>query len=245
MTVKISNDVKNLAVIAHDLKAPLAAVVDLLNIIEKGYVHDPNKVKELIARAKQKSEIVIKIVEDILDYTLLESQSKMNREKLNLLSIIEESVSIIKPYAIDRKISLDFGRKPHGEKYVNGIRTFLLRAFNNVIMNAVKYTGEIGTIDINCIENPDQTVTVEIKDTGTGIPEEDLQNIFDVFSRGRQAGKSIDGSIGLGLAIVKQIIKNHNGSIHIASTPGVGTTVTITLPLVMSNIKEKNKKTLP
>lgn len=236
MTVKVPGDVKNLAVMAHDLKAPLSAVVDLLNIIEKGYVDDPNKVKELIARARQKSEIVIKIVEDILDYTLLESQSEMNREKLDIFTIIEESISIIRPYAIDRKISLDYGRKPRAEKYVNGIRTFLLRAFNNVIMNAVKYTGENGTIDINCFENPDQTVTIEIKDTGIGIPKEDLKNIFDIFSRGRQADKSIDGSIGLGLAIVKQIIKDHNGSIHISSTPGVGTTVTITLPLVMSNM---------
>lgn len=242
MITKVSENVKRLAVMAHDLKAPLSAVVDLLNIIEKGYVDDPNKVKELISRARQKSEIVIKMVEDILDYTLLESQSKMSREKLDIFTIIEESVSIIRPYAIDRKISLDYGRRPRGEKYVNGVRTFLLRAFNNIMMNAVKYNKENGTIDINCFENSNRTVTVEIKDTGIGIPKKDLKNVFDIFSRGSQAGKSIDGSIGLGLAIVKQIIKDHNGSIHISSTPGVGTTVTIKLPLVMSNMARKKMK---
>ena len=63
--VKISEDVKNLAIMAHDLKAPLSAVVNLLTIIEKGYVDDPEKVKDLISRARKKTETTIKIVDDI------------------------------------------------------------------------------------------------------------------------------------------------------------------------------------
>jgi signal transduction histidine kinase len=98
-------------------------------------------------------------------------------------------------------------------------------------MNAVKYNREKGRVDIRCIEDSDQTVTVEVADTGIGIPEEDLGNIFDLFSRGKEARKDIASGLGLGLALVKEIVGSHDGSVEIASDLGVGTRVTIKLPL--------------
>lgn len=229
---KIEENVKNLAVIAHDLKAPLSAVVDLLNVVEKGYVDDPVKVKELISRARKKSEGLIKIVEDILDYTLLENKSQMKRERLNLTDIIDESYSIINPYARQNKISINYSKESCREKYVFGNYTFLLRAFNNVIMNAVKYNKENGRIDIRCFEKFGRLIVVEISDTGIGIPPEDVESVFTIFARGKEARRNIDGSIGLGLSLVKQIIKDHEGSIDVDSTVDVGTTLTIKLPLM-------------
>lgn len=229
---KIEENVKNLAVIAHDLKAPLSAVVDLLSVVEKGYVDDPVKVKELISRARKKSEGLIRIVEDILDYTLLENKSQMKRERLNLIDIIDESYSIIAPYARQNKISINYSQESCREKYVFGNYTFLLRAFNNVIMNAVKYNKENGRIDIRCFEKFGRLVVVEISDTGIGIPPEDVESVFTIFSRGKEARRNIDGSIGLGLSLVKQIIKDHEGSIDVDSTVDVGTTLTIKLPLM-------------
>jgi signal transduction histidine kinase len=229
---KIEENVKNLAVIAHDLKAPLSAVVDLLNVVEKGYVDDPVKVKELISRARKKSEGLIRIVEDILDYTLLENKSQMKRERLNLTDIIDESYSIINPYALQNKISINYSKESCREKYVFGNYTFLLRAFNNVIMNAVKYNKENGRIDIRCFEKFGRLIVVEISDTGIGIPPEDIESVFTIFARGKEARRNIDGSIGLGLSLVKQIIKDHEGSIDVDSTVDVGTTLTIKLPLM-------------
>ncbi|MCK4943367.1 MAG: HAMP domain-containing histidine kinase [Candidatus Aminicenantes bacterium] len=229
---KIEENVKSLAVIAHDLKAPLSAVVDLLNVVEKGYVDDPVKVLELITRARKKSEGLIRIVEDILDYTLLENKSQMKRERLNLIEIIDESYSIIEHYARQNNISIHYSQGSCREKYVFGNYTFLLRAFNNVIMNAVKYNKENGRIDIRCFEKFGRLIVVEISDTGIGIPPEDIESIFTIFSRGKKARRNIDGSIGLGLSLVNQIIKDHEGSIDVDSTVGVGTTLTIKLPLM-------------
>lgn len=237
----ISQDVKNSAVMAHDLKAPLSAIVDLLTIIEKGYVDDPNKIRELISRARQKTETLITLVEDILDYTLLKNKTSIKREKLAIAPIIEESVSIIRPYALGRKISLDCCLQSCREKYVTGSYTFLLRAFNNVLMNAVKYNKDKGKVDIRCAENPDQTVSVEIRDTGIGISDDDLAHVFDIFSRGKEPRANSGGSLGLGLALVKQIVTDHDGSIDVSSTLGVGTTVTIKLPLYISGGKMKKK----
>ena len=92
MRVKMLKDIKNLAVIAHDLKAPISAVIDLLSVIEKGYVDDPNKVRELISRARQKSETLIKMVEDILDYTMLEGTSEMKRDWIFSVSLKNQSL---------------------------------------------------------------------------------------------------------------------------------------------------------
>ena len=229
---KIEQDVKNLAVIAHDLKAPLSAVVDLLSVLEKGYVDDPEKMRELISRARRKSEALIRIVEDIIDYTVLENKSQMKRERLNLFDIIDESFSIIKPFASQKNITINYSQRSCREKFVFGNYTFLLRAFNNIIMNAVKYNRENGSIDIRCFERFGKLIIIEISDTGIGISEEDRSKVFNIFARGKEARKNIDGSLGLGLSLVKQIIKDHEGSIDLDSVVGQGTTLTIKLPLM-------------
>lgn len=228
---KISEDIKNLAVMAHDLKAPLSAVVNILSIIEKRYVDDPNKIVELVFRARKKTETLIKIVDDIVDYTLLETGENIKREKLDISNIIEESVSITRPYTKDKNISLDYRHKSCKKKYVRGNYTFLLRAFNNVIINAIKYNRKNGRIDIHCSENNNDAVNIEISDSGTGIAQEDLKNVFNIFSRGKLARENIEEGIGLGLALVKQIVKDHEGTINISSTSGAGTKVNIILPL--------------
>jgi two-component system phosphate regulon sensor histidine kinase PhoR len=156
----------------------------------------------------------------------------MKRERLNLFDIIEESYSIIEPYARQKGISINYSQKTCREKYVFGNYTFLLRAFNNVIMNAVKYNKESGRIDIRCFEKFGKLIVVEISDTGIGIAPEDINGVFTIFSRGKEARKNIDGSIGLGLSLVKQIIRDHEGSIDMDSTVNVGTTLTIKLPIM-------------
>ena len=231
---EITEEVKSLAIMAHDLKAPLSAVVNLLSIIEKGYVEDANKVTELIGRARQKSETMIRMVQDILDYTQLENKTMMKREKLNIYTVLEESFSIMHAFAKGKNITLlaKFDSTPHQQAHMYGNYTFLLRAFNNVIMNGIKYNKDQGKVEVHCQENEDQTFTVAVIDTGIGISKEDMEHVFTLFHRGREARKNIDGSIGLGLSLVKQIIDDHEGSIEISSAVGVGTTISIKLPLI-------------
>jgi two-component system phosphate regulon sensor histidine kinase PhoR len=231
---EITEEVKSLAIMAHDLKAPLSAVVNLLSIIEKGYVDDANKVKELIGRARHKSETMIRMVEDILDYTQLENKTMMKREKVNIYAVLEESFSTMRAIAKEKNITLTakFDAPPHQQAYVFGNFTFLLRAFNNIIMNGIKYNRDQGKVEVQCHEDEEHTFTVKVVDTGIGVSDEDKEHAFDLFHRGREARKNIDGSIGLGLALVKQIIDDHEGSIDLTSTLGVGTTILIKLPLI-------------
>lgn len=228
-----NDDQKALAIMAHDLKAPLSAVIDLLDVINKGYVEDVVKIKELVERATHKAETLIVMLDDILDYTLLANKTLLKLEILNILEIVDESVSTMKPYADDRNINVTCKKALTEKLHVEGNYTFLLRVFNNIIMNAVKYNKENGQITIDYSVNlKKNTVTVTVSDTGIGIPEDDMDKVFRIFERGRNARRNINGSLGLGMSLVKQIIEDHNGDIDISSTVGVGTTIVVTLPLI-------------
>lgn len=228
----ISDDKKALAVLAHDIKGPLSSIIDLLNVIDKGYVTNPEKSKQLISRAITKTSILIKMVDDILDYSKLEDKSLMKREKLNIFNTLNESITLMRQYAENRNIKIEQCDFCLHEEYVYGNHTFLMRVFNNVIMNAIKYNKKDGKIIFNSYrDDKDENIVMEIADTGIGISEEDVEKVFLIFERGSNARRNIDGSIGLGLSLVKQIVEDHDGAIEIKSTLNVGTTLKITLPL--------------
>jgi signal transduction histidine kinase len=227
---------KALAIMAHDLKAPLSAIVSILSVINKGYVTDMAKAKELVARASKKAEALIAMVNDILDYTLLTDKSMMKLERVDLYEVLNECVSTMKPYADELEITLstckELNEMVKGETIVNGNYTFLMRVFDNLIGNAIKYNKKNGKITIDCKRNTKKkAATISITDTGIGIPEEDMSKIFNIFERGKYARRNINGSLGLGLSLVRQIVEDHYGEIHVSSTVGVGTAVTVTLPL--------------
>jgi two-component system phosphate regulon sensor histidine kinase PhoR len=238
--VHISEERKMLASMAHDIKAPLSTIIDLLDVISKGYVEDMDKIKELVARAGQKAETLVLMLDDILDYTLLEDKAMMKREIVNVFEVVNESVGMMKAYARERGVFLSFRKDLNGERNINGNYTFLLRVFNNLIMNAIKYNKADGEITIDYSENiKDNAITIAVADTGIGIPEDEQEKVFKIFERGRNARRNINGSLGLGLSLVKQIIEDHDGEIKLTSTVGVGTIIYITLPLII--VKEEQK----
>jgi signal transduction histidine kinase len=238
--VHISEERKMLASMAHDIKAPLSSIIDLLDVVSKGYVEDMDKVKELVDRAVQKAETLVLMLDDILDYTLLEDKAMMKREIVNIFEVVNESISMMKTYARERNISVNLRKDLSDEKNINGNYTFLLRVFNNLIMNAIKYNKADGEITIDYSQDTNEnTITIAIADTGIGIPEDEQEKIFKIFERGRNARRNINGSLGLGLSLVKQIIEDHDGEIKLTSTVGVGTIIYVTLPLII--VKEEQK----
>ncbi len=228
----LTRDEKALTVMAHDIKTPLTAIVSMLGVIKKGYVDDDaEKIKDLVTRSMKQAESLIAMLDDILDYALLADKSKLNREPVHLSDVFKDSISVMRTYVDQKQILFTYAPDLGKEKYIYGNRTFLLRAFNNILMNAVKYNKEQGSIAINCRENSHNNITITFADTGIGIPEEDLEKVFKIFERGRQARKNLDGSLGLGLSLVKQIIDFHFGEIAMNSIVDRGTTITVTLPL--------------
>jgi two-component system phosphate regulon sensor histidine kinase PhoR len=221
-----------LAIMAHDIKAPLSAIINLLSVIEKGYINDAEKSKELVGRAGRQAVNLLRMIDDILDYTLLSGKAKIECEMIDLPGLLNESIATMKQFIDERKITFKLHIGAGNEYCVCGNRTFLLRVFNNLLMNAIKYNKPGGSIFITMSGlGLFRKVSVCFEDSGIGIDREDLKKVFNIFERGKNARKNIDGSIGLGLALVKQIVADHNGSIKIWSKLNVGTKITVILPL--------------
>jgi signal transduction histidine kinase len=108
-------------------------------------------------------------------------------------------------------------------------RTLLLRALGNLVSNALAHSSKGGAIVLSA-QRRDGHVRIEVRDTGSGISAEALPRVFDRLYRADPARSRNSGGAGLGLAIVRQIVHLHGGEVQIASSPGVGTTVTVTLP---------------
>lgn len=234
----ISENEKSLAIMAHDIKAPLTTIVSLLRVIQKGYVTDMDKALEIVERAIHKAETLVAMVDDILDYTLLSDKTMMKRERIDLFAVLNDTISTMKPYVDSRKMTL-ITPKLCDKKFLLGNYTFMVRVFNNLVMNAIKYNKEKGKIIIECRELPEKnSIMVSVSDTGIGIPEEDLSKVFRIFERGRNARKNLNGSLGLGLSLVKQIVDDHDGEIQLTSTVDVGTTIHVILPLLKEKMEE-------
>jgi signal transduction histidine kinase len=112
----------------------------------------------------------------------------------------------------------------------------ILQVLANLISNALRHTPPGGEIRLSA-ESDGRQILIHVQDTGTGIAAEDLPNMFDRFYRGDKA-RSTSGESGLGPAIVRSIVEAHNGRISVASTPGKGTTFTISLPLPRSGTQQ-------
>lgn len=238
----LTRDEKALTIMAHDIKTPLMAIVSMLGVIKKGYVdEDTEKMKDLVTRAIKQAESLIAMLDDILDYALLADKTKVKQEPVHLFEVFKNSLSAMNAYAEQKQIKVISPQDLGSKKYIHGSRSFLIRAFNNIIMNAIKYNREQGTITIDCRENtPQNTITITFTDTGIGVPKADLEKVFKIFERGRQARKNPDGSLGLGLSLVKQIIDFHYGEITINSILDKGTTITVTLPLFKKEKLRRN-----
>jgi signal transduction histidine kinase len=145
--------------------------------------------------------------------------------------LVQKTVDLLSHVANEKQIEMIFHPSP-AIPMIPGDAPSLQRAINNLVANAVKYTPAGGKIEITLHPHSappcEGTVEVSIRDTGVGIPQEDLQSIFEPFYRGNNVGE--EKGIGLGLALVREVIALHGGKILVRSEPGQGSTFLILLP---------------
>ncbi len=167
-------------------------------------------------------------IKNILDLAWSEADTaRALKETVNLSDIVIQLKEVAEKMAVEKGISVTGSIEK--EILVRGHEDKLFRSVLNLIDNAVSYTPKKGNVSLSLKKRSSQAIVI-VKDTGVGIPESDLPNIFDRFYRGSRTNKTF-GS-GLGLAIVQGIITAHRGTIEVESKVGRGTTFTISLPLV-------------
>jgi len=169
------------------------------------------------------------LINDWLDMARMNKGQIVDRLKpLSLKEVIEDIVEFMQPSAQKENIQLEL--VPYsGEDRVQGDDETLKQVFSNLITNAIKYNKPNGTIKVS-LEETEDSVAVNVEDTGIGIPEEHLNYIFDQFYRIKKNDEKKSEGTGLGLSIVKKIVEAHAGTIKVSSELGKGSIFTVFLP---------------
>lgn len=221
-----------LRILGHELQSPIAAVVSLLHAVEIGYVKNPENSMRMIGRARKRAEELVPFVNDIMVLGNLANADKSQLdEKVSMLEVCRSVHELMELMFLEKGICFKFSY-PEDQPFlaVRGRESFLRRVVQNLCVNAFKYNRAGGCIYLRVFAE-NSTVLVEVKDTGMGIPPEDLPHVFAFLYRGKQAKRNPDGGLGLGLSMVKQIVEVHGGTIDASSEEGKGTTMTVRLPL--------------
>lgn len=216
--------------VSHELKTPLTSIKSYTETLLDGMLEDRAISEQFLAVINNESDRMTRLVRDLLQLSNFDNNKiKLNKADNDLVKLIKQTVMKLDITANNKKQRLKF--VPKCENLVahfdfDRIEQVLL----NIISNAIKYTEDSGEILIYLEKKTDGALIV-VRDTGMGIPEEDLSRIFERFYRVDKARSRELGGTGLGLSIAKEIIEAHNGSIEISSEVNKGTEVKIKIPI--------------
>ena len=214
---------------SHELRTPLAAILVNLERLFRYPDHTIEQESEKIMVGMQETRRLSKLVSDLL--TLARSDSnelQIMPQKFRLDEIVQKCTQVFTQLAIVKEISLETEIEQPLE--MDGDEERLHQLLVILLDNALKYTNEHGKIFVSC-KREGQRVVVLVKDTGIGIPKEDIPYLFDRFYRvDKMRSRSTEGT-GLGLSIAKWIVDAHHGKIQVSSEEGIGTSFLVTLPM--------------
>ncbi|MEN9714634.1 MAG: hypothetical protein RJA35_101 [Actinomycetota bacterium] len=227
-----------IANISHELKTPIAAIGLLAETLEDG-IDDPATVKRFAANLRREAERLGDLVQDIIQLSKVQSSDKQdNFEPVDLDQVIAAAVEKNSVLAENRGSVVQVASAPG--HIVFGERTALEMAVSNLIQNALLYSDEGKQVGVG-LRTIDGVAEVSVIDNGSGIKVEDQERIFERFYRVDQSRSRATGGTGLGLAIVKHVALNHRGEIRLFSKPGMGSTFTLRIPEMPSELTEIQK----
>jgi len=213
--------------ISHELKTPIGAVGLLAEALVSAS-GEPEQVKRFAKRLTKESERLARITQEIIELSRLQAADALTRADLvEVDHIIRAAVDQTRVVADSHRVQLVTGGDKRSEVY--GDEALLIVALHNLIANAIQYSPDGSRVGIG-VSNHDGVVEISITDQGVGIPEGELDRVFERFFRSDPARSRNTGGSGLGLSIVKHVVQNHGGDIRVWSQPGNGSTFTIRLP---------------
>ena len=229
-----SNEFKSrfIARISHELRTPLGALLGMSEMLQQN-VYGPltPAQMDITQRIINNTHVLERTFAELLDQSQLESgQLRLKREEFSPQVLVKMVHSNNLPLALQKGLSMHVAVDPTLPSVLFGDRGRIEQILSNLVINAIKYT-QNGTIEINARSDGDTHWLLQVKDSGIGILDENLDFIFEPF---RQADETVGrkfGGVGLGLAIVKQLVMAMNGEVHVESKIGQGSTFTVTLPL--------------
>lgn len=221
-----------LATMSHELRTPLNAIIGFSHTMAGQYFGalGSDKYVEYAHDIESSGEHLLQLINDLLDLSAIEAEKhSLQKEFLKFEGIVEDCDSMVRE-GVGRKGIIYTSDVQNDMPMINADRRALKQVMLNLLSNATKFTPEGGEVMLTAKASKD-TLKIEVRDTGPGISRERLATLTDPFVRGETDPHKSQEGTGLGLAIVKSLVNLHDGDLMIKSEVGVGTTVTVTLPL--------------
>lgn len=211
--------------LSHDLKSPLTSITGWAQLLEKMQPLD-EKGTRYISRILSAADRMLDMIEQLLHTVDKRESVQLAQESCNLVQIVSKIIADVQGAALSKSIQVDFQQE--GDPYI--ILADVKRMYHmilNLVDNAIKYSPENSRVDIK-LQYRATGITILVQDNGSGIPEEDLDFVFDKYYRGKQA-EHLPGA-GLGLSVVRTIAESHGGQAVVANLPDHGAEFMVTLP---------------
>ncbi len=211
--------------ISHELKTPVGALSILADTIRDE--DDLKVIHRLSSKMVKEANRMAKTIDDLLELSRIELDVSAVLEPVSIFSVIAESIDRMAYFAAQAGISV-VSQLPEADCVVKGDRLQLVSAVSNLVDNAVKYSEKGDKVTVR-VSPGDAAIDISVSDEGIGIPQSDIDRIFERFYRVDRARSRGTGGTGLGLSIVRHVMNNHGGSVNVTSQEGEGSTFVLTL----------------
>lgn len=219
-----------LAIVSHELRTPLNVVYGSASMLQSGTL-SPEGTARSWASLNRNLQMLMQIIDDLLDISrIVTGKLALEIERLDAVALLREIIEEFKTAAEARGVDLSIDCAGDAA-WIDADRGRFRQIFSNLLSNALKFTAEGGTIDVRCTSS-DDTLRLDVIDTGIGIDPEFLPRLFERFSQGDATVQRTHAGLGLGLAITRELVSRHGGSVTATSGgPGRGATFSVVLPL--------------
>lgn len=219
--------------VSHDIRTPLTSIIGYLGLLKNKTFHSEAEHNKYLDIAYLKSTQLKSLADDLFEYTKLQSTTmRLHPQKLHLYSMLEQVAASFELEAEKHRLTINVNCQPK-DLVLEADPEKLVRVYNNLISNALKYGRGATRINLQAKKLPQNRVELRVENDGEPIPQGSLQRIFERFYRVENSRNQATGGTGLGLAITKSIVELHHGTIRCESDPHL-TSFTINLPLTVS-----------
>lgn len=211
--------------VSHELRTPLTTVKIYTEALLDGAIEEKENAIHFLGVMEKEADRMTALVQDLLELSRIDNkQIQLNFVTLNLRNVLEEVLEAQHVHIMKKGHSLSVQYDETLSYKINGDAFRIRQILHNILSNAIKYTDEEGKIRVE-MDNKNGKIEIRVKDSGMGIPKEDIERIFERFYRVDKARSRKLGGTGLGLSIAKELMALHGGDIKITSEVGKGTTV--------------------
>lgn len=217
-------------IVSHEIRSPLSGIINVAEILsDKEIASDPAEVMRYGDLMKKSTTRVLKLADDILDLAQIEAgEIILNKQPLDLAEFLPRLLESYRPQALPKDLKLAFEAKAQATVHADELK--LSSAIGNLLSNAIKFTPKGGTIQLTLATTGGQA-TIQVKDSGIGIPADQQAKLFQKFGAKQRSGTGGERGTGLGLSIVRELVEAHGGTVSVESAPEQGSTFTVLLPL--------------